>query len=328
MKIAVIGPGAMGLLYGAKLSRCAEVVLVGNNPEHIREINESGVTIKRNGEETLYRVPAVLSGEVTDPVDMVILFTKAYLTRTALEQNRSLIGRETMLLTLQNGAGHEEILREFADEEHILIGTTAQGSSRENAHVIVNSGLGDTTIGAVSEGNAELGENAELAENADAVETGGGRNKKVQEIAACFEQAGFPCVISDNINQTMWNKLMINASSSVLSGVLQQAQGYVVENESAWEICQELIREICETAVGEGCSFDVEEQIERIRTHLKNAPGGYTSIYADIKNGRKTEVDYISGAVVRAAQKQGKAVPTQTMMVRLVHAMENEKRLR
>lgn len=316
MKIAVIGPGAMGLLYGAKLSRCAEVVLVGNNPEHIREINEYGVTIKRNSEETLYRVPAVLNGEVAEAVDVVILFTKAYLTKTALEQNRSLIGRETVLLTLQNGAGHEEILREFTDEEHILIGTTAQGSSRENAHVIVNSGLGDTTIGAIS------GEKPGSEQYGGTEQNGDSRSRKVQEIAGCFEQAGFPCVISDNINQTVWNKLMINASSSVLSGVLQQAQGYVVENESAWEICQELIREICETAVGEGCSFDAEEQIERIRTHLKNAPGGYTSIYADLKNGRKTEVDYISGAVVRAAQKQGKNVPAQTMMVRLVHAME------
>ena len=115
---------------------------------------------------------------------------------------------------------------------------------------------------------------------------------------------------------------MINASSSVLSGVLQQAQGYVVANAYAWEICQDLIREICDIAAGEGCSFDPREQIERIRTHLQNAPGGYTSIYVDIQNSRKTEVDYISGAVVRAAQKQGKSVPAQTMMVRLVHAME------
>lgn len=302
MKIAVIGPGAMGLLYGAKLSACAEVVLVGNNAEHVGEINDNGITLKRDGNETVYHVPAVLSGQATEPADMVLLFTKAYLTEEALEQNKSLIGPNTVLLTLQNGAGHEEVLSKFADKKNILIGTTAQGSYRENAHTIVNSGLGDTVVGAISD---EF--------------TG------IEEIGEVFEQSGFPCVISDNIGRTVWNKLVINASSSVLSGVLGVNQGYVEENSHAWEICKNLIREICMTATGEGYHFDEEEQIARIANHLKNAPGGYTSIYADLKNGRKTEVDYISGAVVRAAKKQGKSVPTQELMVHMVHAMEDRK---
>ena len=302
MKIAVIGPGAMGLLYGAKLSQCAEVVLVGNNTEHIKEINDNGITLIRDAKEAVYHVPTVLSGQTDESADMVILFTKAYLIEAALEQNRALLGPHTVLLTLQNGAGHEEVLSKFADRKNILIGTTAQGSYRENAHTIVNSGLGDTAIGAISD---EF--------------TG------VEEIREVFEKSGFPCNISDNIKQTVWNKLMINASSSVLSGVLGVNQGYVVENIHAWEMCKDLIREICEVATGEGCSFDVEEQTERIANHLKNASGGYTSIYADLQNGRKTEVDYISGAVVKAAEKQGKTVPTQALMVHMVHAMEGRK---
>ncbi|MBP3205315.1 MAG: 2-dehydropantoate 2-reductase [Lachnospiraceae bacterium] len=318
MKIAVIGPGAMGLLYGAKLSQCADVVLVGNNPEHIREIQENGVTIKREGMENKYQVKAVLNGEIRDPADLILLFTKAYLTEEVLSLNRAMIGPKTMLLTLQNGAGHEEILRRFADEDRVLIGTTAQGSYRENAHVIVNSGLGDTVIGKGG------GKGEEPAAESKRESAGNGGTGRLQEIADCFVRAGFPCAISDNIRQTVWNKLMINASSSVLSGVLQRPQGYVAENGWAWEICQDLIREICETANGEGCAFDEKEQIARIQTHLQNAPGGYTSIYADLKNGRKTEVDVISGAVVRAAAKQGRPVPAQTMMVRLVHAMEQE----
>ena len=302
MKIAVIGPGAMGLLYGAKLSALAEVVLVGNNAEHVKEINDNGITLKRDGNETVYHVPAVLSGQKTEPADMIILFTKAYLTEAALEQNKVLIGPNTILLTLQNGAGHEEVLSKVTDKKNILIGTTAQGSYRENAHTIVNSGLGDTVVGAISDGF-----------------TG------IEEVRDAFDQSGFPCKVSDNIGQAVWNKLMINASSSVLSGVLGVNQGYVAQNSHAWEICKDLIREICMTAAGEGYSFDGEEQIARIANHLKNAPGGYTSIYADLKNGRKTEVDYISGAVVRAAKRQGKTVPTQELMVHMVHAMEDRK---
>ena len=95
---------------------------------------------------------------------------------------------------------------------------------------------------------------------------------RLEMIRRVFEDAGFPAFLSENIRFDVWNKLMINASSSVLSGILQVRQGYVAENEEAWSVCKDLIREICMTAEGEGCHFDPEEQILRIQEHLRNAP--------------------------------------------------------
>ncbi len=302
MKIAVIGPGSMGLLYGAKLSESAEVTLFGNNDENIRLINENGVTIIRNDDIRHFDVKASLCGSVQESFDLIIMFTKAYLTETALEQNKELIGPETYLLTLQNGAGHENILKKFVDEKRVLLGTTAQGSSRENPFTIVNSGLGDTALGALSPDEAN--------------------QRFLLQVKEIFEKAGFPCVIGDNIRQMVWNKLMINASSSVLSGILQVRQGYIVENADAFEMCKRLITEICLAADAEGLKFDTDEQIERLDKHLKNAPDGLTSIYSDLKNGRKTEVDYINGAVVSAAERHGLSVPSHEMIVHMVHAME------
>lgn len=305
MKITVIGPGAMGLLFGGKLAACADVSLIGSNAANLKEINEKGVTIKRDGSSVTRMVPAYKGGSRREPADVVLLFTKAYQIRDVLSENRGLIGPDTMLLTLQNGAGHDRVMREFADSAHVLIGTTKQGSYRESASVIVNSGLGETVFG----GAASQGEQAP-------------DRARLEELRSVFENAGFPCAVSDNIRFEVWNKLMINASSSVLSGVLQVPQGYVAENEMAWSICEDLIREICAAAAGEGAVFVPEEQILRVREHLRKAPDGYTSIYADIKNGRKTEADFICGAVVRAAQEQGLRVPVQETILRLVHAME------
>ncbi|MBR4455862.1 MAG: ketopantoate reductase family protein [Solobacterium sp.] len=302
MKIAVIGPGAMGMLYGGKLSAAADAVLVGNNAARISEIREYGVAIHREGTELVYHPDAVLNGEEKEPADLVILFTKAYLTEGALTDNRALIGADTFVLSLQNGMGHERILRKFADENHVLIGTTAQGSSRINGHTISHTGLGETVIGALRESD---------------------NRAQIEEIRQVFEKAGFPCSISDTIRYAVWNKLMINASSSVLSGVLQKRQGYVAENEYAWGICCDLIREICDTACRDGWLFDYEEQKERIYRHLKQAPDGWPSICEDLKTGRRTEADFISGAVIRTAQEQGRQVPVQEMIVRLVHAMES-----
>ncbi|MBQ8053757.1 MAG: 2-dehydropantoate 2-reductase [Lachnospiraceae bacterium] len=305
MKITVIGPGAMGLLFGGKLAACADVSLIGSNTKNLEEINAKGVTIKRGDSAVTRKVPAYRGGSCSEPADVVMLFTKAYQIRDVLTENRALIGPDTLLLTLQNGAGHDRVMREFADSAHVLIGTTKQGSSRESASVIINSGLGETVFGGTA-GEGEQGPDP----------------ARLEELRMVFENAGFPCTVSDNIRFEVWNKLMINASSSVLSGVLQVAQGYVAENESAWSVCQDLIREICLAAAGEGAIFDPEEQILRVREHLRNAPGGFTSIYSDLKNGRKTEADFICGAVVRAAQDQGLRVPVQETILRLVHAME------
>jgi 2-dehydropantoate 2-reductase len=305
MKITVIGPGAMGLLFGGKLAACADVSLVGSNAANLEKINKEGVTIKRGDDSVTRMVPAYMAGTCTEPVDVVMIFTKAYQIRDVLTQNRALIGPDTLPLTLQNGAGHDRVMREFADSAHVLVGTTKQGSSRESGCVIINSGLGETVFG----GTAAEGEPSPDPE-------------RLEELRSIFEKSGFPCAVSDNVRFEVWNKLMINASASVLSGVLQVPQGYVESNAHAWSICQDLIREICAAAAGEGAIFDPEEQILRVQDHLRKAPGGFTSIYSDIKNGRKTEADFICGAVVRAAQDQGLRVPVQETILRLVHAME------
>ncbi len=303
MRVAVIGPGAMGILYGAKLARCADVVLVGNNEQHIKEINLHGITIKRDDETEHINVKAALNGQCDGPVDVVIMFTKAYLTEEALSENKNIIGPDTLLLTLQNGAGHEAILGKFAPDKNVLIGTTAQGSYRENGYTIVNTGLGDTAFGPIA---------SDLCDR-----------DRLNGLKELFIEAGFPCEVSDNIRQTVWNKLMINASSSVLSGVLQVKQGYIAENSDAFEMCKELLSDLCNAANAEGLCFDLKEQTDRLEKHLKNAPDGLTSIYTDLKNGRKTEVDYISGEVVRVAKKNNIKAPYQEMIIHMVHAMEN-----
>lgn len=167
---------------------------------------------------------------------------------------------------------------------------------------VYHSGLGTTSFGAAT-----------------------GKSVRFDFVAHAFTECGFPCETTDAVRGIVWNKLMINASSSVLSGILQTAQGYIAENEDAWNIAQELIRELCAVATADGWPFYANEQIERIRNHLRAAPGGYTSIYADLKAGRRTEVDVITGAVVDAAHRHGVPVPMHEMMLALVHAMEQRQ---
>ena len=300
MKIAVIGPGAMGLLFGSYLSQHHDVTLVGTNPAKMQAINQTGVTIREmDGSEHTYRPHATADTSALSPVDLVLVQVKASASEAALTKNKNLIGPETILMTLQNGMGHDALLSRFAAREQIVIGTTQQGSYKLGETAVCHSGLGKTFLGTVT-----------------------GDSSRFAALAEVFAGCGFPCEVCPQVQGMIWDKLMINASSSVLSGILQVAQGYVEQNPHAWALAEKLIRELCAAATAEGYPFDADEQIARIRLHLQKAPDGFTSIYADLKAGRRTEVDVINGAVVAAGHRHNIPVPTHEFVVELVHAME------
>lgn len=300
MKIAVIGPGAMGLLFGSYLSQHHDVTLVGTNPAKMQTITENGITIREtDGSERIYRPHATADTTGLSPVDLVIVQVKASASEVALTKNKALIGPDTILMTLQNGMGHETLLSRFAAREQIVIGTTQQGSYKLGETAVCHSGLGKTFLGAVT-----------------------GDSSRFAPLAEMFAGCGFPCEVCSQVQGMIWDKLMINASSSVLSGILQVAQGYVEQDSHAWTLAEKLIRELCAAATADGYPFDAEEQIARIRLHLQKAPDGFTSIYADLKAGRRTEVDVINGAVVEAGHRHNIPVPTHEFVVELVHAME------
>ena len=141
-----------------------------------------------------------------------------------------------------------------------------------------------------------------------------------------MSECGLETVCEQNVQRLIWNKLFTNVSASVLTGVLQKPLGFIAEDPHAWALCEQLVREAVAVAAGDGLIFDVQEKLAQVRAVCEGSPLGLTSIYADLRDGRKTEVDTISGSVVRAGRRNGVGAPTHEIMVRLVHAMEAAKR--
>ncbi len=303
MKIAVIGAGAMGSIYGGHLSLENEVYLVDTNPDVVQFINEKGVTLEENGEDHIYRPKAVTDTSGLPEMDLVILFVKALFSRAALAGNKSLIGENTYLLTLQNGSGHEDILGEFAPKERIIIGTTEdQGTILGMAH-IRHGGTGGTNLGMLCP------------------DTEGMLPRLKETLDAC----GFKGKIHENIQQLIWNKLFVNVALSAVTAVLNVKMGFIAEEPHALALSEQLLHEAVEVAHAMGLEADEAHLREEIIATSKRVPEGITSICADLSKGRKTEVDTISGSVVRAAAKAGVPVPAHEFLVNMVHAMENRK---
>jgi 2-dehydropantoate 2-reductase len=140
MKISILGAGAMGCMTAGFLVKHHEVCLVDVWKEHIDEINKNGLRVRFNGEVTTVWPKAVTDPEEAKGADLVIVFVKSIQTAEALERNRAMLGGKTLVLSLQNGYGNDQDIRQFVPEENIIMGTTDRAASVLGPGFVNNSG--------------------------------------------------------------------------------------------------------------------------------------------------------------------------------------------
>lgn len=292
----------MGSLFGAYLSQKNEVWLIDIDKHKVDRINSKGITIIENETRKMFKPKAVCNSSELGVMDLIIVFVKSMYTIDALKQNKHLIGENTYLVTLQNGAGHESKLVKFADEKNVLIGTTQHNSSLTAEGYVLHGGGGKTTIGVIT-----------------------GNSSKIQDIALNFTSCGIQTEVSDDVRKQIWTKLFLNTAASSLTAILQVPLGFILENPNAYFLMESLTREAVKAANAE-CSdyFNENDVINDIKAVLSNAKGGYTSIYSDIKNGNYTEVDTISGYVLEVAKNNGIPAPFHQFVVSMIHALEDK----
>jgi 2-dehydropantoate 2-reductase len=294
----------MGTLFGGYLSQGHEVLLVDTDKAKVDRINREGIRIlEPDGSVTTAKARAALPAEASGAMEMVLLFVKTMDSRSALESNRKLIGPDTCVMSLQNGAGHETVLMDFAPAKNIVLGTTRHNSSILEPGVVHHGGGGMTFIG-VPAGSAS----------------------RLKPIAEAFNACGLETQITEDIQKEIWEKLFVNASASALTAVLQTRLGFLIDSPHAWSLVLRLIREAVAAANADGMGFEEDAVAGDVRALIEKAREGYTSICADIRDGRKTEVDAISGAVVSAGERSGAPAPTHEFMVHLIHALEDRGR--
>ncbi len=301
MKIAVIGSGAMGCLYGAYLSQSHQVCMIDALESQVQAIRKNGITVQEaDGNETVFsNVEAFLSGECHQAVDMVILFVKSTYTKLALEQNSCLFNDNTLIMTLQNGAGNDRLIEQYVPKENIIIGT-----SKHNA---VN--LGNGKIKHPAKGVTTIGSNHQASE-------------QVNRAGNALEGAGFEVTITDDIQRIIWSKLLVNLSVNTFTAITQTPIGYMIKNQHAWDFAKRLVYEAIEVAEADGTYFDRREALEMVKGVCETAGDGYSSMYQDRKNHVKMEIDAINGAIVEQAKQYGVPTPYNTLIVDLIHAIE------
>ena len=301
MVIAIIGAGAMGCLYGAYLSRENNVIMLDSYEPQVNSINQNGITLIEadNSEQAYKNVKAYKSGTCKESVDLVIVFVKSTYTEEALEENKDLFGKNTFVMTLQNGAGNDRKIKKYVDEKNIIIGTSKHNAVNLGEGKIKHGGSGITTIGSNY--------------NADNV---------VEVVASCLRKSEIQVEVSDDIQRIIWSKLFVNLSINTFTALIQTPIGYMIQNESAWNFAKRLVYEAVEVAEADGTYFDRREALEMVRDVCTKAGAGYSSMYQDRNKKIKMEIDAINGAIVEQAKLYGVPTPYNSLIVDLIHAVE------
>lgn len=299
MKIAVLGAGAMGCLYGAYLSKNNDVTLLDIYKPQVDAIKENGLTLLEKDEEKVFQVKAELSGTDIGYVDLMVVFVKSTQTYDAVKENQKLIHDQTLVLTLQNGAGNDRDILNFAKRENIIIGTSKHNSVGLGLGKVHHTAVGITTLGTMDPDSSK------------------------DKIAAdILNQSGLNAVVSDDIQRIIWSKLFVNMSINTLTALLQTKIGYMLRNQNAWDFARRVVYEGVEVAEADGTYFDRRETLDMVRQVCVEAGEGYTSMYQDRQNKRLTEIDKINGAVVEQAKLYGVPTPYNSLIVDLIHAIE------
>ena len=301
MDIGIIGAGAMGCLYACLLGGQHRVILYDINPAVVDTINRQGITLwEPDGTRSVYRVPAQFSGQGVAAPELLILFVKDLYSESALETNRALIGPHTRVLSLQNGMGNEEILRQFVPGAHILLGTTKHNCVAKEPGVIYHSGVGITLIGSPD-----------------------GREETVAPVAEAFTSAGIATAYCQGVRHLLWEKLFVNMTINPVTALLDCPIGVIAENPEARALATTLIDEAVAVAAADGETFDGDAVKENLWHTAAALSTGRASMCQDLEHGRRTEIDFINGAVVRLGERYGIPTPTHRTLVELIHVRES-----
>lgn len=303
MKIAILGAGALGCAIGAALFEGgSDVSLINRNAAHVDAIHAQGLRLRDQGVERRVNIPATTSPEQVGPVDLVILLVKSFHTREAMDQAGPLLAPHTLVLSLQNGLGHEDILAEYVDRERILAGKSYVGGTLLGPGHIIHGVQGKETV---------IGE------------LDGRITDRVRAIAHEFERAGMLIEVSDNILGTIWDKLLINVATGAVTAIAGMPYGPLYDCAPLEAVGVAAVREAMEIAHASGVRLSISDPLEAWRKAGAGLPADFrTSMLQSLDKGSVTEIDFVNGAVVDYGLRVGIATPVNSTLVACVKGIE------
>ena len=291
MEIIVLGAGAIGSLYGAKLAANNDVTLVARG-EHVDAINATGLRIGGLESQTV-RVRATTALEKIGSSALILITTKVSDTAAALAPIAPFVRDETTIVSLQNGLDSEKIARRTLGPRGVVLRAITQ-------------------FGAIFKAPGAI---QFMARGYTLLE----KHERSEQIAAVLNAAGLDCRISPDINCDVWHKLIINCVVNPITAILGCEVGGIA-NPQLDPLKQLVIAECRAVAASQGVML--EGNIQQEISDFFRPSHNIASMLQDLRRGQPTEIDYLNGAVVALGTRHNIECPVNAALTAIVKAME------
>lgn len=293
----------MGSRFGAMFFQSGhDVVLIDKWKEHIERIQSNGLEVITEQGSTILPISASLRASDVGVVDVVLIFTKASQTESAIRDSLPLIDERTLVMTLQNGLGNVEIITEFIRKDQVIAGTTNLAAELMGPGVVRALGSGETHI----------------------MKVNGVVSEELKGLSEAMNQAGMNVTISSDVFKIIWTKVAFNAVMNPITALTRLKVADLGVYEQREPFMRKVLEEIVQVAGAEGISLDLEDILGTIRGVLDPKQSGehLSSMLQDILAKRPTEVEYMNGAIVRLGEAFGIPVTHNETLYHLIRMME------
>lgn len=301
MRIAIIGPGAIGCLLAGMLGRAGhEVWLIDHDASRARQLARRGVYVSGLSGEFHASVQATARPEEVGGAELALVAVKAYATAEAAPAARRALSATGLALTLQNGLGNVEALQQALGADRVLGGSTAQGATLISLGQVHHAGLGPTVVG----------------------EPGGTISERLLAVQSVFSAAGIQTELTTDLASILWAKLAVNAGINPVATLAQVRNGGIMESAHLRQVLRLAVTEAVEVARRLGVRLPPGDLVEHTEEVCQRTANNINSMLQDVRRQRRTEVDAINGAVVRHGAAQELPTPANAILAALIHGIE------
>ncbi|NMB76305.1 MAG: ketopantoate reductase family protein [Myxococcales bacterium] len=300
MRVVVAGPGAVGSLFGALLAEGGlDVVLLDRDAGRAARRAGSDLILRDAKGERRLRLAVTADGASLGPAALGIVCVKAHQTENLLRLHGQALRGIPWVWTVQNGLGPLEVLRRALGSEQVLGGATFQGAYFDAQGALVHAAQGMSFMGPPE----------------------GGAPDPTPELAAALTRAGLPAQAAPDVRRVIMEKFIVNVGINALAAILGGENGRLLDNPPALAIMRQAVAEAVRFVREQGLAFDEEHEIERVLSVVRSTAQNRNSLLSDLVAGRRTEIDYLNGALSGRAD-----APVNRLLTELVHALEHRGR--
>ena len=298
--VTIVGTGAMATLFAARLGPHVRIIMLGSWEDAVSAINHDGIHFDSGSGHQIIRVTATTDPAQCAGSQCALVLVKAWQTARAASQLTSFLSPVGVALTLQNGLGNVESLTDALGADRVALGTTTQGATLMGPGHVREGGRGPIHAA---------------------------EHPRLTPIITLLRSAGFEVHLAppSTLHSLVWGKLVINAAINPLTAILRVPNGELLERPDALALMATAAREAAAVAAAKGVPLPFPDPVARASQVAQATASNRSSMFQDILRGAATEVEAISGAVVRAGQESGVPTPVNEVLYRLVKSLSRNR---